>query len=189
MCDLCKGTLIVPEQRPRPVWGHGAGYAERVRPYRPEQPCPACLSLPATDELRVFAKEWMGEWPQPKAWSRYRAATLFEGRRRDSGFDPVVPLYLPAGMDLGVRCLAHRLALDDSPVVPTTSPPWLRQGRAVWSIDVQSSTHPDGFWFGSEDTGTPEDPSVDVVVPALATIPDSPYAAQRALKLCIEATS
>lgn len=106
-CELCGGTLI--RRRPR-------GWPSSSAPSlgAPDEPCPRCLSTPATAEIREVAREWLGfdMWEacaqsglQPKWgpwWDDAKVAHLPGSLR------PILPLYLGAGFDLGVRVLARR---------------------------------------------------------------------------------
>ena len=50
-CDLCDGTLQLPDPNPEHSWHNGL----------PIGPCPACLIYPATDDVREVARTtWTG---------------------------------------------------------------------------------------------------------------------------------
>lgn len=113
-------------------------------------PCRRCLSVPVTPEVQTVAREW-GGW---HVWSA----------REVGGLRRVVPLYLPAGRDLGVRALAAAVGLASAP-----SYRWEPYGRHAWQLCTVPWTEVGGPGlalfraFGNHD-GHP-------VVPALADIP------------------
>ncbi len=141
-------------------------------------PCPRCLSVLVDDALRAFAREWLGF----NVWAYTGHAQPWYGSQSQGMARYVLPLYLPAGMDLGVRWLAHRL--DGA-----GRGQWgrLLDRAHLWSLYGGHTGARDGFVFGPTVVGAP-----DIVVPALATIPaDAPprLRAARALALCLEVTS
>ncbi len=79
-CSTCAGTL----QRP----------LGRVRGDQ-DWPCEKCLSFPVNAALRTFTREWLGfsPWSTPKGF-------VTNGWTGGPMGPHVVPLYLPAGMDL-----------------------------------------------------------------------------------------
>lgn len=165
-CSLCGGTL----------WW--------VLKLAGALPCPACLSLPVNGKLLAFVREQSGFadlWDAADHFDKTGEPWVLWKEGGNVG-RRVIPLYVPTGMDLGLRWLAHRLQGEGRTE-------WGSMDRNVWALGIRGPRAEDGYWFGPEDTGTAEDPSVDMVVPALATIPDAPFRlrAARALKLCIEA--
>lgn len=163
-CELCGGTL----QRPH-----------HPDAYKPDEfsPCPRCLSVLATDEIRAVSDVdywWVHECPYTGVFTVAHPEWQFCGVR-------ILPLYLGAGFDLGCRVLAARWGLPDGPWTV-----WLdsvnclvfrdRYGDQIW--EASPVVVPRGYMGG------------DVVIPALATIPnDAPpeIRAARALALALTA--
>lgn len=173
VCGLCGGTLLV-----------GPRIADQT-----VGPCPRCLSLPVDGALMAFVREWLGFdlWDNPDGVGPWDSGD-YNGDR--------VPLYLPAGTDLGVRWLAKRNQFTD-----TDAPRfrWLRallDGPVMWSLSVWHDD-PDRArcaFFAADGHKVVRQHAGErrplVIVPGLATIPtDAPprLRAARALKLCIEA--
>ena len=160
-CPTCDGAL------------HTERYLEHADAWIID-PCPRCLSLPASGELQAFARKggFSGH-----AWRWHLGDGIGEARVR------VIPFYLDAGMDLGARLLAGGEAalfyLDEVAHV------WVLRPRVLKRRVYYSPRPPplDG-WLGGG-------PAEEFHVPALATIPkDAPanLQAARALRLCHEAT-
>ena len=102
-CPDCGGSLQVPATPDRDLGGEGQTHHH--------EPCPRCLSVAATPELRAHAQEWLGADPwgdldgcgaqgceQWSPWTLHDAA----------GARDVVPAWLGAGRDLLARALARR---------------------------------------------------------------------------------
>ena len=162
-CSLCHGTLL------RTIGQHDTDSV----------PCPECLSVPVDHALRVFAQEWLGDSP----WKSARTLTGWHVPTEDGSLMYGVPLYLPAGMDLGVRWLAPTGALGVRWYVSISGVRWRLSWRDGYGEDRSRL-------YGPVRVGTSLVSHVHA--PALATIPtDAPprLRAARALKLCIEATS
>lgn len=93
-CKLCAGTLLV----------RASSVSEFIE-HNPGRPCPNCLTVLATEEIREVAREWYGSerWHTDQAgvyWTDVGAtmATPWYSRLDDLGaHGPVVPAYLPAG--------------------------------------------------------------------------------------------
>ena len=147
------------------------------------------LSAPVDEALQAFAREWLGNHQCEVLWSW--PESLGSPWRGPSG-DPILPLYLPAGFDLGVRWLAHRHQVHEH---------WgMRRSGLSFSLLYCQPTRRPKFEYGWELDGAagsmkfPYDKSVityGIPIPALATVPkDAPprLRAARAVVLCIEAT-
>ncbi len=155
-CSTCAGTL---------QWPLG-----RVRGDQ-DWPCEKCLSFPANDALRAFAKEWLGFSPWNDThgaigapwWHKYKAGA---------------PAYLPAGMDLLARWLWPEASRDQCTIAPS------------WSQAIGGGSP---YWIlgdGDHTFGAVQDGWIDVVVPELASIPaGAPEHLQnaRAMVLCAHA--
>lgn len=191
-CSLCGGTLQV-----------GPRIADQT-----VGPCVACLSVPIEGRegmpLREFAREWLGFDPWDgdlgdTPWSQeYVCPDGIATGRNDC-----LPLYLPAGFDLGVRWLASRYGMDTA-------------AGAIWrpcrlTVPAEVGVRPEPAWaLNHIDPNLADDwhkarrvfvnhPAPENMaafqawthVPALASIPDdapSFLRAARALKLCLEVT-
>jgi hypothetical protein len=175
------------------TWCGGALYDMPMGSQTGKQPCPACLTIPLTEQLRVFARTCMGG---VDIWRKTTHAKLGRrdyahvpwwwavGDKQKPMAKPVLPLWVPTAMDIAARVLASRRDL----VVGATAPRWETVDDQAWVLTDAEGIE---WWFAPDDMGTPEDPSCDVIVPKLATIPAiAPLLFQdaRAMVLCEEAT-
>ncbi len=99
-CKLCAGTLL--------AWADA-----RPEEEEPSEPCERCLSVRTTDEIRAVAREWLWFDLWRGGDSRGISGDWFSGTDRDRQVhgidgDSQLPLWLPAGRDLGSRVLAER---------------------------------------------------------------------------------
>lgn len=163
VCARCEGELFTIER------SLGRDNDEVIH----ESACRRCLSVPVDDVLRAFAREWLGDDP----WKSARTLEGWHVPGRGDWSDYGVPLYLPAGMDLGLRWLAHLVGLRCG----LAAPGWEEaDDMGTWEL----AGSPGGIQFAPEADG------MACVVPVLDAIPaDAPLRlrAARALKLCIEA--
>ena len=85
MCEICNGELT--QQLPDGVY-----------------PCPACLTYPATEDVRAVAREWLGfdVWHAVMAHRTVRIGPWFVCG------EAVIPLHLSGGKDMAALVLAKR---------------------------------------------------------------------------------
>ena len=159
-CELCDGTLQV-----------GIGNEANGRIIY--EPCPACLTYAATDDVRDVAREWLGflPWVADYPWW----STL--GAR-------VLPLHLPAGRDLAVRVLARRLGLPPEAsvwfrAIPTTC--------STWVLATCVPGEPPHVWYFGQGSN-PSPPDSPIPSRTIPTDAPAELRAARALVLCLQAT-
>ena len=133
-CNTCRGTFWIVKP--------GFATGDEVRDLcAPKAPCSACLHVPATDEVKRVALEWLefDLWnvdvmvkESGHPWFRYLPGA-------PGGWRRVVPFYLPAGHDLGVRVLAEWWgATGKTLFVPCTSD---RRTKRWALVTASSSSH------------------------------------------------
>lgn len=158
MCELCEDTL------------EGTHLDEHTGMVDHRWPCPRCLSYNVTDEVREVAQKWLGF----DLWKLDGDPVLETVWWREDY--RVIPLWLPAGMDLGARVLAHRWDVD------------VKHG-ARWFCWTPATDDLSAGWELAGDTESCRFDSGNA--PALVTIPDDAPAqlrAARAMMLTLQAT-
>lgn len=181
-CPICEGLLQAPVNR--------GSLLDAIKP-GPWEPCPECLTYPATPDVREVAREWFGldmweriPWVSGNHWLEHRCTSDISAE-----WVRILPLYLPAGRDLAVRVLAKRLGHELR--VDPTAPRW-EEGLDGWILSTRSRLQGREKrldFVGREVTDAWH--GVVISVPALATIPaDAPpdLRTARALALCLAAT-
>lgn len=177
-CDLCGGAWTVARDPDAPlsqVLGHVVDLG----------PCPRCLSVPATQVWRdILDGSQFYPWETPEG--NYAATG-------SAWWDPEeqVPLYLPMGLDLGMRFLAKHYGDEHDGPWSWWDPRIFDTEPEQWALTRPSEDEVFGviFWDLDKNKLRPVAPRQQVVgVPALATIPaDLPKRVRRiaAAAVCI----